>query len=790
MSGLFGSRQKGIKPDYTGLQVQTSVSALPIPIVWGASKIAPNLLWYGAFATATVHAGGGKGGLFSSPATGYNYSASLVMGLCEGPIAGIGTIWKDQSTYTLADLDLNLYLGSTPQSVWPYLQTAFPEQALAYQGTAYIAGENYALGDSATIDNHNFEVQGALYGSSFNGVDGDPAQVVNDFLTNPQYGVGFPAASIDATTLYGPGGDGSYQTYCKAVGLALSPALTDQETASSILARWLQLTNTAAVWSGGQLKFIPYGDSAIIASDATISEVHEIPIPTPPDTGPTPLPTVMVTFAPQFISNGAVVYTDTGEALTLVSANPATGQYSYAGGIYTFSTGDQANDVTITYTYSGPASYMPNVTPIYDLTDDDFVGSSREDPLQVTRSDPYTAYNLFRLEISDRGNAYNYNPIETRDQNAIERFGLRIASTVTAHEICDPEIAVLSGQLMLQRSIDIRNTFKFKLSWEYCLLEPMDLVTLTDPYLGLNQAPVRITEIEEDEAGVLSVTAEEFPLGAATATRYPVGTVTNSPLLRNEPAQTVNAPIIFEPPQDLVGATPQVWIAASGGENGVVDPMWGGCTVWVSLDNVSYSQIGTISAAARQGVLTAPLPDYGGINPDTGDILSVNMAESAGVLASATALDAELANTLCIVDRELVSYATSTLTSASNYALTGLYRGLYGSTPVAHSPGAPFARLDQAIFEYDLSEAYIGQPLWFKFQSFNVFGSGVQDISTCVAYPYTPQGSGLLGPVAQALAVGTNLDYGLASALISEADDFGLASDPYVTLIDLGLASA
>ena len=41
------------------------------------------------------------------------------------------------------------------------------------------------------------------------------------------------------------------------------------------------------------------------------------------------------------------------------------------------------------------------------------------------------------------------------------------------------------------------------------------------------------------------------------------------------------------------------------------------------------------------------------------DTLAVNMAESGGVLASGTALDAQLANTLCIVDGELLSYADS-----------------------------------------------------------------------------------------------------------------------------------
>lgn len=80
--------------------------------------------------------------------------------------------------------------------------------------------------------------------------------------------------------------------------------------------------------------------------------------------------------------------------------------------------------------------------------------------------------------------------------------------------------------------------------------------------------------------------------------------------------------------------------------------------------------------------------------------------------------------------------------------------------------------------------------LYLKFQSFNIFGGGAQDISTCTVYTYTPVGSGSFGPVAQALSVGTNLDYLYASQPVSESDDFGLASDPYASLIDLGIVSS
>ncbi len=791
MSGLFGGGSQTTTPDYTGLQIQTAVNTLPVPIVWGESKIAPNVVWYNNFQISDGGGkGGGKGGLFGGGNSTTTYSAAVLLALCEGPITGINQIWKNQSVYTLSELGLSLFVGTTPQAEWSYLSTSYPSQALAYQGTAYVCAPNYSLGDAATLDNHNFEVQGVFYGTGVNGLDADPAQVVSDFLTNAQYGVGFPQASINATTLFGTGGDASYQTYCRAFALSLSPALTDQEQASSILARWLQITNTAAVWSGGTLKFIPYGDTATTAgtviSTTQARQIGQVA------TGANNPPPVVVCGPAYFVADQGVTYANSGVALTYIgtSAPSSAGTYGISPhGTYLFAARDQNTVVSISYQYAIAASYVPNVTPTYNLTDDDFKVESNEDPVQVSRSDPYEAYNVWRLEIADRDNAYNLTTVESRDQNAIELYGMRIASTVTAHEICDPNVGLISGQLMLQRAVYIRNTYKLRLSWEYCLLDPMDLVTVTDSILGLAGAPIRITEIEEDENGFLSVTAEEFPLGVATATLYATQPASNNPVNRSEAADPVNTPTIFEPPAALV-STPQVWIAASGGAGGVADPNWGGANVWLSTDGTSHAQIGAVAAPARQGVLTASLPAYGGTNPDTTDTLAVNLVESGGALASATDLDAQLANTLCIVDSELVSYATATLVSANNYSLSYLYRGLYGTAVASHSSGAPFARLDNTVFEYDLPAQYVGQTLYIKLQSFNVFGGGVQDISTCAVYTYTPTGVAVDHPVAEAILVsGGSWDFGRVTGTVGTDDDFGASLTLWVELdLDLGTA--
>ncbi len=76
--------------------------------------------------------------------------------------------------------------------------------------------------------------------------------------------------------------------------------------------------------------------------------------------------------------------------------------------------------------------------------------------------------------------------------------------------------------------------------------------------------------------------------------------------------------------------------------------------------------------------------------------------------------------------------------------------------------------------------------LYFKFQSFNVFGGGLEDLSSCAIYSYTPNGAGALGPVTSALAAGIALDFGMVSDPVAESDDWGTVSGPVSAVIDLG----
>jgi hypothetical protein len=815
----FLRRNDNAKPDYTALQLQTSTSILPIPIVWGQNKISPNVIWYANFRAESggtgkgiggKGGGGGKGGSAAASAN-YTYYADIILALCEGPLIegkgpfndGIGYIWKDLAIYFDEELGFQCFEGQTPQEVWYYLQDVYPYNALAYQGTAYLAAAGYNLGDSASIGNHNVEVYGPFAGTGVNGIDADPALVINDFLTNAQYGCGFNPASIDSTTLFGSGGDASLQTFCKAMGFAFSPALVSQEQASSILTRWLQLLTVAAVWSGGLLKFIPYGDTAISQGTGTTRSTQlSIPVPIPVSSRVSLPAYVNVASPAQFVSDGGVVYADTNIPFTYVNGAPnAEGTYTMGPqGTYVFGPQDEGKPVVITYTTQAAVSYVPNLTPSYDLTDTDFIDEKgNKDPVQVERVDVFSLPTIQRINVSSRGNEYASTPVEARDQSQIEIFGPRVGPTISASEICDEFVmGPLIAQTILQRELYVRTKFTFKLSWEYCLLDPMDIVTITDSNLGLNDYPVRILQIEEDDKGILAFTCEELVAGISNPALNPSASSAGS-FQPNQgvPAVPVNPPLIYEPPPGLTGGVAQIWFGASG-INGGGGTQWGGASVYVSVDGVTYSQIAVLTSPLRQGVLTAALPAASGW--DSVDTLSVNLAESGGTLAGTSQAAAQAGATLSLVDSELLAYESATLISGNSYNLTGLARGLSGTTGAAHSSGAPFYRLDGAVLQYDLPANFIGKTLSFKFQSFNVFGGGAEELSTCQVYTYTPLYASTVvtttppstppsppaDPIIAQLLTGFALDLGPVNGTVAIGDDLGSVAVASSGGVDLG----
>ena len=650
MSGLFGGNNQKMPNAVPALNVQQSSYGVPVPLVYGTNRTTGNMIWYSDFTQTLVSTGGqsGKGGISGGGGKGggsqeYNYSASFMIGLCEGQISNVGQVWASKQTYAnLPSIGGSIFNGALSQSPWNYLVSNHPSQADPYNRLAYAAFANYNLGTSAETPQFSFEVIGLKVIGGVN-PDAYADQVIVDFIER----AGFPSAYVGSFT--------SFANYVNANGFFISPVVDQQRQATDWLKEWMDTLNSEFIWSGGLLSAVPYGDTMVVGNGFT---------------------------------------------------------------------------------------YTPDLTPIYALTDDNFIVTGDEDPVEITRGDLPDAYNRIPIEYLNRADQYNVESYIAEDQAAIDQYGVRIGSSIQAHHVTDPVMAQNMVYLYLWRSIyvDKGNTYTFKLPWNFILLDPMDIVSLTTGTILSNKL-VRIKTIEEDEDGLLTFTAVDVPGALAAPALYPTQATVRFIGNYNVDPGNVNVPVFFETPLALAQSNiVELNIAVSGASS-----LWGGCQVWSSTDGDTYLYLGQINTPARMGTLTSNLANYTSGGIDQTNTLAVDMTESRGGFNNAaTPADATALNTLCYVDGELISYGEDILTAQYKYNLTYLNRGCYSSPISSHLSGASFVRYDQAVLRYELDQTRVGQQLYFKFLSTNIYGGALQSLADVSAYQYTVLGTALL----------------------------------------------
>lgn len=753
--GFLFARSKTTQPDFTGLQVNTAVNSLPVPINFGSPRGNVNLIYTNGFRAVQSKASGSKGLLSGGKGGGSgqtDYYATIILAIGEGPCDAPILAYLNQSVYTPATLPQPLtFVSGTPgQDPWLYIVDHWPADALSYSEICYLGGADYKLDSSGTVPQFNFIVRGFHYGtcplfpfvdpqanSWF--LDADPSYCLEDILDSPQYGVGFPAGLVDHDSWYSSAdgldpdvGDASFQSYAQAVGFGLSAHLDSVEPCSSVIDRWTRLMVTAVVWNGQTLRLIPYWDR-------------------------------------------------------FCGANP--GWDAGAG---------------VPKRYYNPGTLL---TVRWDFTDDDYLQTTgEEDPITVRRKDAADVYSRVNLDYRDRLLQFNNNLATAVDDSEVEVNGVRVDSVGQCDIFTLSNFAQTSAQLQLQRNIAIRRTFTFRTHWGFCWLDPMDVVTVTDANLGLSKFPCRVVSIEEDEKFTLTFELEETQIESAASdppasdlSSIPaVGSVGSSPdVSTNIPAPAVNSPIIMEPPAPLLAtvgvSTNTLAIALSGGPGGTYDPNWGGAIVLASDDDVTYREVGEIFGPSTMGVTTATF---------SGGTLSVDLGESNGELSSATSEQAAMKLSLIALvgsdgSLELVAYTTATLTGPNTYNLTGIGRGLYGTAQFDHPAGTGVFYWPDAKAMVTLDTVFVGRTTYFKFQSFNIFRQGIEDLADCVAYTYGPVDTGFnpaTNPISSTLMASSSVDLGNVVDQKTSALDLnvggGLGGNPPILfMIDLGTLS-
>ncbi len=382
-------------------------------------------------------------------------------------------------------------------------------------------------------------------------------------------------------------------------------------------------------------------------------------------------------------------------------------------------------------------TYTPNTTPEYDLGPDDFKENDEGKLVTWERTDNAETYNHVTVEFTNRANGYETETAEWEILADINERGRRSMPTVSYPWIHDKATAERVAQQKAMDSCYSRNTYMFTIGASYALLEPGDIVTLTDVAISLNKLPVMIEEYTENGDEYYDAVAKYRPFGTYSPARYSTYDSDRAVLDRYATPGNVKTPLFFETP--FLDGSHNMGIMACG----VNSNIWGGAYVWISFDDESYQQIGDITGPDRYGKITTAITT-------ASTSVIINLADHNTQILSASTTAADANATLIAIGTEWMAYETATLVSAGVYALSGLRRGLYGSTISSHAIDDDFLRYDSEAFLYPYTTDDIGRTVYIKLTSYNVFGVALQDLNDVDAYEYTIRGAGSMSRIERA----------------------------------------
>ena len=255
MGFLFRGRNTTNRADMiSDFMINTASYGEVVPEVLGTTRLSGNIIYYDDF-TPHEHkttTRTGKGGGSKHTEITYTYTVACAIGLCEGPIAGIGKVWRDKEIYDYPNekIELTAYKGDYGQAPWPYVISKHPEKALPYSGLAYMAGV-VDLGERGSLPQYNFEIKGKLLETG-DGVDVNPA----DYIVHVLKSIGIDDVNIDGLE--------HYREYCKAADILIStPPDSRSSKAQTVINDIAEITNSLVFWSTDRLKIVPLADKPI-----------------------------------------------------------------------------------------------------------------------------------------------------------------------------------------------------------------------------------------------------------------------------------------------------------------------------------------------------------------------------------------------------------------------------------------------------------------------------------------------------------------------------------------------
>ena len=330
-----------------------------------------------------------------------------------------------------------------------------------------------------------------------------------------------------------------------------------------------------------------------------------------------------------------------------------------------------------------------------DARSGDVLAITRRQELELPRKLEVLYIN--RLQDYQQGSQYS----------ARQNVDAKDSSSISLPIVMSDQQAKTVADVMLYTRWLERVRYRFDLPPRYAMLEPTDIITLTD---GAVTHTIRLTSVERYRAGRLRCTgvAED---AAAYDFYLPPAERDSEVAVPLEQSETYYKLLDLPPlPNDSDGGV--LRFAACG-----LDQDWQGCALYRSDDGgANYTQMGdTESSAILGNALTALGSGKTHVQDDV-NTLEVSLLGENVSLSSAEKLALLNGANVMLVGEEIIQFAHAEEHAEGRYTLSGLLRGRLGTEHKvgSHVAGEQVVMLDTAINSYSMSDSLIGLSRAYK----------------------------------------------------------------------------
>jgi hypothetical protein len=221
-----------------------------------------------------------------------------------------------------------------------------------------------------------------------------------------------------------------------------------------------------------------------------------------------------------------------------------------------------------------------------------------------------------------------------------------------------------------------RKQFEFSLSRKHTLLEPTDVIEISD---GDFLHRVRITSKDESTGGILQfkAMAESETVYSQTGTGAGTGEGREEQEVAQDPETF--AEFLDIPSLRTEDANSSFYLAVSGEPDTSSLKTWKGCGIYKSLDDgVTYSAFTSFEIPTTIGQVSGTLGDFtsGHIFDETN---TIDVVVYNGTLSSATELALLNGANVAVIGNEIVQFKNAELIALKTYRLSGFLRGQKGT---------------------------------------------------------------------------------------------------------------